>query len=229
MVIHLTGGKTLPAEVVEQVIAKTDGVPLFVEEILRMILESRLIHEEDDRYILTGPLSLLAIPSTLHDSLMARLDRLAPVKAIAQLGAVLGREFMYEVIHAVAPMEETALQQGLAQLVDAALFYQRGRMPHATYLFKVAGMRVYGLLIAASILLELGYPDQALQRSNEALSLAQELSHPFTLAWALWKAAKLHQCRREEDATHERAETAIALSTAQGFPLLLAGSTFLQG
>jgi predicted ATPase len=93
----------------------------------------------------------------------------------------------------------------------------------------VAGMQVYGLIIAASILVELGYPDQALQRSDEALRLAQELSHPFTLAWALWKAAKLHQCRREEDATHERAETAIALSTAQGFPLLLAGSTFLQG
>ena len=138
MVIHLTGGKTLPAEVVEQVIAKTDGVPLFVEEILKMILESGLIHEEDDHYILTGPLSLLAIPSTLHDSLMARLDRLAPVKAIAQLGAVLGREFMYEVIHAVAPMEETALQQGLAQLVDAELLYQRGLLPHATYLFKHA-------------------------------------------------------------------------------------------
>jgi predicted ATPase len=121
MVIHPTGRKTLPTEVVEQVIATTDGVPLFVEEILKMILEFGLLHEEDGHYVHTGPLSLLAIPSTLPDSLMARLDRLPPVKAIAQLGAVLGRKFMYEVIPAVAPMEETALQQGLAQLVDAEL------------------------------------------------------------------------------------------------------------
>ena len=93
----------------------------------------------------------------------------------------------------------------------------------------VAGMRVYGLSIAALILLELGYPDQALQRSDAALSLAQELSHPFTLAWVLWRVAKLHYYRREDHATHKRVEDAMALSTTHGFPLLLAGSTFLQG
>jgi class 3 adenylate cyclase len=98
-------GKALPAEVVEHVVAKTDGVPLFVEELTKMVLESGLLEERDDRYELTGPLPPLAIPTTLHDSLMARLDRLAAVKGLAQLGATLGREFSYELLQAVSPWE----------------------------------------------------------------------------------------------------------------------------
>ena len=119
-------------------IAKTDGVPLFVEELVKMILESGLVREEADRYALTGPLPPLAIPATLQDSLMARLDRLATARAVAQLGAVLGREFAYELIQAVALMDEATVQRGLAQLVDAELLYQRGRPPQARYLFKHA-------------------------------------------------------------------------------------------
>ncbi len=103
MLTSLTGGKALPAEVVEQVLAKTDGVPLFVEELVKMILESGLVREEAGHYVLTGPLPPLAIPSTLHDSLMARLDRLSTARELAQLGAVLGREFSYELLQAVAP------------------------------------------------------------------------------------------------------------------------------
>ncbi|MGH8064441.1 MAG: adenylate/guanylate cyclase domain-containing protein [Candidatus Entotheonellia bacterium] len=138
MVQQLTGGKPLPAEVLAQVIAKTDGVPLFIEELVKMILESGLMREEADRYVLTGPLPPLAIPATLQDSLMARLDRLATARVVAQLGAVLGREFAYELIRAVAPMDEATLQRGLAQLADAELLYQRGRPPQAQYLFKHA-------------------------------------------------------------------------------------------
>jgi TOMM system kinase/cyclase fusion protein len=138
MIAQVMHGHTLPGEVVRQVLAKTDGVPLFIEELLKMILESGLVREEDGRYVLTGPLPPLAIPSTLQDSLMARLDRLATVREIAQLGAVLGREFAYEVIRAVAPWEEPTLQHGLAQLVDAELIYRRGLPPRATYLFKHA-------------------------------------------------------------------------------------------
>src|SRR5439155_10321338 len=96
MITSLTGDKTLPIEVVEQVVAKTDGVPLFVEELVKLVLESGLVREEADHYVLTGPLPPLAIPSTLHDSLMARLDRLSTARELAQLGAVLGREFAYE-------------------------------------------------------------------------------------------------------------------------------------
>src|SRR5262249_15271672 len=89
-------------------------------------------------YVLTGPLPPLAIPSTLHDSLMARLDRLAAARDLAQLGAVLGREFAYDVLQAVAPVDETTLQQGLAQLLDTELLDQRGLPPHSRYLFKHA-------------------------------------------------------------------------------------------
>jgi TOMM system kinase/cyclase fusion protein len=141
MIAQVMHSKTLPVEVIRQVMAKTDGVPLFIEELLKMILESGLLREKDGHYLLTGPLPPLAIPSTLQDSLMARLDRLAAVREIAQLGAALGREFSYEVIQAVALMDEGTLQHGLAALVDAELVYQRGRVPQATYLFKHALIR----------------------------------------------------------------------------------------
>src|SRR5215813_13195749 len=88
MLRRMTGGRPLPREIVQQIVAKTDGVPLFVEELTKTVLESGLLQERDDRYDLTGPLPPLAIPTTLHDSLMARLDRLAAVKGLAQLGAV---------------------------------------------------------------------------------------------------------------------------------------------
>jgi TOMM system kinase/cyclase fusion protein len=131
-------GKVLPPEVVEQVVAKTDGVPLFVEELTKMVLESGLLREQEERYDLTGPLPSLAIPATLHDSLMARLDRLATVKGLAQLGATLGREFAYELVQAVSPWDEETLQRGLQQLVQAEFLYQQGLPPQATYRFKHA-------------------------------------------------------------------------------------------
>ncbi len=130
--------KTLPAEVMEQVVARTDGVPLFVEELTKMVLESGLLQEREERYELTGPLPPLAIPTTLHDSLMARLDRLATVKALAQLGATLGREFSYALLQAVSPWDEETLRRGLHQLVEAEFLYQQGLPPEATYLFKHA-------------------------------------------------------------------------------------------
>jgi predicted ATPase/class 3 adenylate cyclase len=139
---ELTGrvahGKALPAEVVAQVVAKTDGVPLFVEELTKMVLESGLLQERAECYELAGPLPPLAIPATLHDSLMARLDRLAAVKGLAQLGATLGREFSYELLQAVSPWDEDTLQRGLHQLVAAEFLYQRGLPPQATYRFKHA-------------------------------------------------------------------------------------------
>jgi predicted ATPase/class 3 adenylate cyclase len=138
MITQVTGGKALPPVVLQQVVTKTDGVPLFVEELTKTVLESGLLQESQEHYELTGPLPPMAIPATLHDSLMARLDRLATVKAVAQLGAVLGRTFAYEVLQAVTPLDEASLQQALARLVDAELLYQRGIPPQATYLFKHA-------------------------------------------------------------------------------------------
>ena len=135
---RVTHGKALPPEVLAQVVAKTDGVPLFVEELTKMVLESGLLQERDDRYELTGPLPPLAIPATLHDALMARLDRLITVKAVAQLGATIGRTFAYALLQAVAPMDEATLQQGLRQLLEAELVYQQGVPLQATYTFKHA-------------------------------------------------------------------------------------------
>jgi predicted ATPase/class 3 adenylate cyclase len=138
MLVHLAHGKPLPPDVVEHIVTKTDGVPLFVEELTKMLLESTLLCDQGDHYALTGPLSAVAIPATLRDSLMARLDRLPTVRVVAQLGAVIGREFDYEMVQALAGVDETTLQEGLAQLVEAELLYQRGRPPRARYIFKHA-------------------------------------------------------------------------------------------
>ena len=138
LIAHLAGGKALPAEVVAHIVAKTDGVPLYVEELTKMLLASDLLRAEAEHYMLTGPLSAMAIPETLQDSLMARLDQLTTAKEVAQLGAVLGREFAYEMLRAVSSQDEATVQDGLARLVAAELLYQRGRPPRARYLFKHA-------------------------------------------------------------------------------------------
>jgi class 3 adenylate cyclase/predicted ATPase len=138
LIEQVVGGKALPAEVHQQLLTSTDGVPLFVEELTKMVLESGILREAHDRYELTGPLPALAIPATLQDSLMARLDRLGTGKLVAQVGATIGRGFSYELLRAVSPVDEATLQQGLGRLVEAELLYQRGLPPQATYLFKHA-------------------------------------------------------------------------------------------
>jgi class 3 adenylate cyclase/predicted ATPase len=138
MIGQVAGGKALPAEVVAQIVAKTDGVPLFVEELTKTVLESGLLQEREECYALSGPLPPFAIPATLHDSLMARLDRLATVKDVAQLGATIGRTFAYALLQRLSPLDEGTLQQSLRQLVEAELVYQRGMPPQATYTFKHA-------------------------------------------------------------------------------------------
>ncbi|MBU0608799.1 MAG: AAA family ATPase [Armatimonadetes bacterium] len=150
MVERLAGGKSLPPEVLAQVVAKTDGVPLFVEELTKMVLESNLFVDRGDHYELTGPIPDLAIPTTLHDSLMARLDRLAPVKEVAQLAAALGtQEFSYALLRAAARLDDDTLQSALTQLVEAQLLLQQGRVPEATFSFKHALVRdtAYGSLL----------------------------------------------------------------------------------
>ena len=121
-----------------QIAAKSDGVPLFVEELTQMVLESGLLREVDGRYELTGPLTDLAIPSTLQDSLTARLDRLGEVKEVVQLASVLGREFIYRLIQAVSPQDEAPLSDHLRQLVTGEFLYQQGIVPEASYIFKHA-------------------------------------------------------------------------------------------
>ena len=138
MVRRVTGDKALPTEVLDQIVAKTDGMPLFVEELTKMVLESGFLKPAGDHYELSGPLPPLAIPTSLRDSLMARLDRLAPVKEVAQIGATVGREFSYELLASVSSLQDNELQHSLAQLVNSQLVFKRGTPPGAVYTFKHA-------------------------------------------------------------------------------------------
>jgi class 3 adenylate cyclase/tetratricopeptide (TPR) repeat protein len=138
LVTAITGGKALPREVLDQIAERTDGVPLFIEELTKTILESGILREASDRFELTGQLPPLAIPSTLQASLVARLDRLASVKDVAQIGAVIGREFPHALLAAVAALPEKELRAAVSQLVEAGLIFRHGNPPNATYQFKHA-------------------------------------------------------------------------------------------
>jgi len=138
LVEEIASGKALPDEVVAQLVGRTDGVPLFVEELTKSVLQSGLLREEADRYVLDGALPALAIPTTLHASLMARLDRSQLAKRVAQIGAVVGREFSYALVHAVSDLPDDALRGALASLVASELVFQRGIPPEAFYSFKHA-------------------------------------------------------------------------------------------
>ena len=135
MVEHVASGKALPANVMHQIVEHTDGVPLFIEEMTKAVVESVGLQEQEGQ---PDTLPVLAIPATLHDCLMARLDRLGTAKGIAQVGATIGREFSYALLRNLTDTEEAALQQELTRLVEAELVYQRGVIPQATYLFKHA-------------------------------------------------------------------------------------------
>jgi predicted ATPase len=135
---QVTGQRALPAEVMAQIVAKTDGVPLFIEELTKMVQESGLLVEAGGHYRLDGPLPPFAIPTTRQDSLMARLDRLASVKEVAQIGAAIGREFSYALLSQVMARDEASLQAALAQLEDAGLLFRTSAPPEARYMFKHA-------------------------------------------------------------------------------------------
>jgi class 3 adenylate cyclase/predicted ATPase len=149
MVERVTGGKSLPEEVLDQIVAKIDGVPLFVEELTKTVLEADLLIDQGEDYVLDGPLPPLAIPSTLQDSLMARLDRLSPVKEIAQIGACIGREFSYQLLTAVSKKSKGQLDDALNELLASDLVHSRGRRPEMSYIFKHALVQdvAYGSLL----------------------------------------------------------------------------------
>lgn len=138
LAIGVAKGKQLPPELLKQIIDKADGVPIFIEELTKMVLGLGLLVEGEVCYELSGPLPEFAVPSSLNDSLMARIDRLGTVREVTQLGAVLGREFDYKLLRAVAPITEIALQRALAELVQEELLYRSGSLPEARYQFKHA-------------------------------------------------------------------------------------------
>src|SRR5208283_4327625 len=149
---EIAGGKTLPVEVAAQIVDRTDGVPLFVEELTKSVLESGLLREDRNRYVLDRALTPFAIPTSLHASLLARLDRLASVRHVAQIGAAIGREFSYDLIHAVSRLSEDELQAALGRLVASELVFQRGTPPDAVYSFKHALVQdvTHGSLLRSS-------------------------------------------------------------------------------
>lgn len=132
------GGKPLPSEIVSEIASRTEGVPLFLEELTSMVVESGLVEDMGDHYRSSGPLAPYAIPESLHDSLMARLDHMARVKDVAQLAATLGREFRYELIRAVSPLSESELQEALNELTTHGIVYPIGSRPNLRYAFKHA-------------------------------------------------------------------------------------------
>jgi len=152
MVEEVAGGMALPVEVAAQIVDRTDGVPLFVEELTKSVLESGLLREDRNRYVLDRALTPFAIPTSLHASLLARLDRLASVRHVAQIGAAIGREFSYDLIHAVSRLSEDELQAALGRLVASELVFQRGTPPDAVYSFKHALVQdvTHGSLLRSS-------------------------------------------------------------------------------
>jgi tetratricopeptide (TPR) repeat protein len=140
LVEHVTGGKAMPQPVLSEILARTDGVPLFIEELTKTVLEAGVLREDQERYELAGE-HLQTIPATLQESLLARLDRLGPGKEIAQIGAVIGREFSYELLRAVAGIPARALDAALDRLLASELVYCRDTSGVNTYVFKHALVR----------------------------------------------------------------------------------------
>jgi class 3 adenylate cyclase/predicted ATPase len=149
MVERVVGGKPLPAEVMSQILSQTDGIPLFIEELTKTLLESRILREGPDKYEMAGSYPSQAIPKTLQGSLLARLDRLGPAKEVAQIGAVIGREFTHELLSAVYPSSEDRLQAALRELIASELVFRRGTPANAVYSFKHALVQdaAYGTLL----------------------------------------------------------------------------------
>jgi class 3 adenylate cyclase/predicted ATPase len=211
LIAEVTGGKALPDAVLEQIVAKTDGVPLFVEELTKTVLESGLLRDAGDRFLLDGSLPELAIPTTLHDSLTARLDRLAPVKEIAQIGAAIGRTFSRTLMAAVAGRTEADLDAALDKLIDADLIFRRGTAPETNYSFKHALVRdaaYEGLLRSRRQQLHTRIAQVLEERFPETVATQPELlAHHLTEAGHLqtaigyWKAAA--QCASERSAHRE--------------------------
>ncbi len=149
LIERVAGNKALPQQVLDRIIERADGIPLFVEELAKTLLESEQLREEDGAYVLDRPLLEPAIPASLHASLSARLDRLAPVKEVAQMGAAFGREFSFDALAAVTNWSPASLRQALDQLAAADLIFRRGEAMQDSYIFKHALIRdaAYGSLL----------------------------------------------------------------------------------
>ena len=223
LVDHVAGGKKLPAGLLDQIVERTDGVPLFVEELTKSVLESELLHDSGDRYVLDQ--QALAIPTTLQASLMARVDRLGSAREVLQIGAAIGREFSYDVLAAVAGLPDSVLQDALIRLTEAELVYLRGTPPNATYTFKHALIQdaAYSAMLrtrrqqlhaAIALVLEKRLPN-IVNSTPEVIAQQYERAGQNGKAIAYWQQAGEHDLRRfalKESITHYA--NALRLATA---------------
>jgi predicted ATPase/class 3 adenylate cyclase len=224
MIERLTGGRALPPTVLDQILAKTEGVPLFVEELTKTVLASGVLKNGGDRYKLAGPLPQLAIPTTLQDSLMARLDRLAPVKEVAQIAAVIGREFSHELLAAITPLSAEDLAAALDQLLAADLVHRRGTPADNLFCFKHALVRdaaYASLLERKRRRLHLDVVHALEERFQEATTGEPEiLAHHATRAGLADKA--MHYWRLAGEQALARSATAEAVAQLdRGLELLV--------
>ena len=219
----MTGGKALPKEIADQIIDRTDGVPLFIEELTKTVVESGLLTDLGDHFTVAGPVPPLAIPTSLNASLLARLDRLAPAREVAQIGAALGRQFSHELISAVAPMPQQQVDDALSQLVSAELIFRRGTPPDAEYTFKHALVQdaAYSTLlrsrrqqIHARIVQVLEEQFPATSETGSAL-----LAHHCTHAGFVEKAISYRR-RAAQQATARSAMVETVAQLTQGLELL---------
>jgi len=206
LVDQITGGKALPPGVLEQIVARTDGVPLFVEELTKSVLESELLHETEGRYLLEQPAQPLAIPTTLQASLMARVDRLGSAREVLQIGAAIGREFAYEVLAAVAGLPDAVLQDALIRLIEAELVFLRGTPPNSVYTFKhvlvqdtaystMLRARRQQLHAAIALVLERRFPD-LVNTTPEVIAQQFERAGQNEKAIEYWQQAGERDLRR---------------------------------
>jgi class 3 adenylate cyclase/predicted ATPase len=215
LVKQIAGGKTLPPEVLDQIIVKADGVPLFIEELTKTVLQSGLLREEADRYVVSGKLSFTSIPATLKDALLARLDFAAAMKEIAQIAATIGREFSYALLAAVAPVQGSALEAGLAQLARGEIIRQRHNPVQRAFSFRHALLRdaAYNTLLHSRRRELHSAVARALvdQFPDSAESQPEMVAHHFTEAGLFgpavdwWEKAGRHALMRSanvEAATH---------------------------
>ena len=185
MIDGVVGNKLIPANIRQDIIERTDGIPLFVEEMTKAVLEAGSV-EEAQWTAATVPSTALAVPASLHASLMARLDRLGPPKEVAQIGAAIGREFSHALVVAVTHKAEGELQSALDRLMAAGLLFRQGAPPHATYLFKHALVRdaAYGTLLREPRRALHASIAEALQTQVAEIAQSQPelLAHHFTQA-----------------------------------------------
>jgi class 3 adenylate cyclase/tetratricopeptide (TPR) repeat protein len=229
LVGHVSGGKALPPELLAQIVERTDGVPLFVEELTKSVLESAELQATGGQSVTDRPVQPLAIPSTLQASLMARVDRLGSAREVLQIGAAIGREFSYEVLAAVAGLPDLVLQDALARLTEAELVFLRGTPPNAVYTFKHALIQdaAYSTMLrgrrqqlhsAIALVLEKRFPD-VVKTTPEVVAQQFERAAQNENAIKYWQQAADRDLRRfamKESMAHYASALRLALAMPEG-------------